>query len=104
VYRPHIPLLTALVEVSYSDPGIREQFELGFSDVHATIAGHLRAGQDAGVVREDIHADETAGWITWMAERGMSQLVAHADPARLDRLAESLATIVWLTVYSRPVS
>lgn len=100
IYRPHIPLLTAFVEVSYSDAAIGEQFAAGFGHVHRAIATHLRRGQDAGFVRDEIHADETAGWITWMAERGMSRLVASADPGRLDRLAESLATMVWLTVYS----
>jgi len=99
IYRPHIPLLNALVELSYSDPAVREVFQQGFEDVHGTIAAHIAKGQRAGFVRPDIFAAETAAWITWMAERGMSQLVAGADPRRLDRLAKSLATMVWLTVY-----
>jgi hypothetical protein len=35
-----------------------------------------------------------------MAERGMTQLVAAADSATRDRLAESLATMVWSTIYA----
>jgi TetR/AcrR family transcriptional regulator, ethionamide resistance regulator len=100
IYRPHIPLLDALVEVSYSDPVVRERFEAGFRDVHETIAKQLAQGQKAGFVDGGILPDQTAAWITWMAERGMSRLVVSAGPAELDRLAESLATMVWSTVYA----
>jgi AcrR family transcriptional regulator len=100
IYRPHIPLLNALVEVSYSDPTIREQFQQGFRDVHETIAEHIAHGQRDGFIRPDVLPQETAAWITWMAERGMTQLVAPADADGLDRLAESLATMVWSTVYA----
>jgi AcrR family transcriptional regulator len=101
MYRPHIPLLNALVEASYSDPSVREQFEQGFAGVHETIAEHIAQGQRRGFVRPDVLPGETAAWITWMAERGMSQLVASADATGLDRLAESLATMVWYTIYAR---
>jgi TetR/AcrR family transcriptional regulator, ethionamide resistance regulator len=102
IYRPHISLLDALVEVSYSDPVVRERFEGGFRDIHETIAKHLVDGQKAGFVKEGILPGQTAAWITWMAERGMSRLVASAGPAELDRLAASLATMVWSTVYAAP--
>jgi AcrR family transcriptional regulator len=99
IYRPHIPLLNALVEVSYSDPAIRRHFEHGFTEVHRTIADHIGRGQRAGFIRADVRPAQTAAWITWMAERGMTQLVAHADAEERDRLAESLATMVWHTLY-----
>lgn len=100
IYRPHIPLMNALVEVSRSDPAIRERFYGGFGDVQKTIAKHIADGQRAGYIRADVLPDETAAWITWMAERGMSTLVPTAGKARLDRLAQSLATIVWRTIYA----
>jgi AcrR family transcriptional regulator len=99
VYLPHIPLLNALVEVSYSDPEIRARFQQGFAGVHDTIAGHIADGQAAGFIRPELRPGETAAWITWMAERGMTQLVAPADGTAQARLAESLATIVWHTLY-----
>jgi TetR/AcrR family transcriptional regulator, ethionamide resistance regulator len=100
LYRRHIPLLNALVEVSYSVPEVRASFERGFGEVQETIARHIAEGQRAGFIRDDVLAAETAGWITWMAERGMAQLVARADDPGIDRLAESLATMVWQTVYA----
>jgi AcrR family transcriptional regulator len=102
IYRPHIPLLNALVEVSYSDSELRARFQQGFAEVTETIARHIADGQRAGFIRPDLLPAETAGWITWMAERGMSQLVAAADAAGIDRLAESLGTMVWYTVYAGP--
>lgn len=101
VYRPHIALLNALVEVSYSDAEIRARFQQGFAGVHQTIAGHIAEGQAAGFVRPDVLAGETAAWITWMAERGMTQLVAVADAPGRERLAESLAAMVWHALYDR---
>ena len=65
------------------------------------IAEHIAHGQRAGFIRPDILPQETAAWITWMAERGMTHLVASADEPGLDRLAESLATMVWSTVYAQ---
>jgi hypothetical protein len=78
---------------------VREQFELGFAGVHETIAEHIAEGQRRGFIRPEVLPNETAAWITWMAERGMTQLVASADVTALDRLAESLATMVWYTIY-----
>ena len=101
VYRPHIPLLNALVEVSYSDPDIRARFQQGFAGVHQTIAGHIAHGQAAGFIRSDLRPNETAAWITWMAERGMSQLVAPAEESARADFAESLATMVWYTLYGK---
>lgn len=101
IYRLHIPLLNALVEISYSDAAIRARFHQGFAEVHQTIGRHIAEGQRAGFVRAEVHPAQTAAWITWMAERGMSQLVANSDAAERDRLAESLATMVWHTLYGR---
>jgi TetR/AcrR family transcriptional regulator, ethionamide resistance regulator len=100
VYLPHIPLLNALVEVSYSDPDIRARFKQGFAEVHETIAVHIANGQAAGFIRSDLRPNETAAWITWMAERGMSQLVAPADELMRANLAEGLAAMVWYTLYA----
>jgi AcrR family transcriptional regulator len=47
IYRPHIPLLNALVEVSSSDSEIRDRFEQGFAEVHETIGRHIARGSVA---------------------------------------------------------
>lgn len=98
-YVPHLTLLGAMVEASSYDVRARTQFQEGFGLVTTRLAERLREGQDRGFIRASLPAEETAGWITWMAERGMSQLVADADEAGRQRLAASLAGLVWHGVY-----
>jgi AcrR family transcriptional regulator len=100
-YRPHVALMSALVEVSTYDARVKELFGGFFAEIRAAIAAHIRLEQKRGMVRDGIDADATAGWITWMAERGMNQLVPSAGAATRRKLATSLATIVWYGVYER---
>lgn len=98
-YRPHVALMNALVEVSTYDARVKELFGGFFAELRMAIAQHIRLEQKAGMVRKGIDADAAAGWITWMAERGMNQLVPQADAATRRKLATSMATIVWHGVY-----
>jgi len=102
VYRPHVALIEAMFEAATYDARAKEHFRGGFESVKAAIAEHLRTGQREGYIRADIHPVETAGWLTWMGERGMTQLVPGADEATIQRLAESLAAIVWNSIYAHP--
>jgi AcrR family transcriptional regulator len=106
-YLPHTLLMDAVVEVSTYDAGVGERFRAGYSAAAKAAARHIRAGQAAGYVRLDLHPDETAAWLTWMAERGMTQLVQGAGRARLNRLQDTFTSILWYTLYDgqgRPAS
>jgi AcrR family transcriptional regulator len=61
---------------------------------------NIERGQRAGFIRPDVLPEETAAWITWMAERGMAQLVYSANARGRDRLAQSLANLVWQALYA----
>jgi AcrR family transcriptional regulator len=98
-YLPHTQLMSAVQEVSTYDKRAREHFGAAYARAQRAIAQHIRAGQKAGSVRAELHPDETAGWLTWMVERGMSQLGPGADRAGLTRLQESLTAIIWHTLY-----
>lgn len=98
-YLPHTRLMTALLEVATYDARVRDHFEAGFAAARRAAAAHIRAGQKAGFVRPQLQPEETAGWLTWMAERGMTQLAGRAGRARLRRLEESLTDILWFTLY-----
>ena len=98
-YRPHVALMNALVEASTYDARVKELFQGFFAELRTAIADHIRLEQNLGMVRHGIDADAAAGWITWMAERGMNQLVPSADAATRRKLATSMATIVWHGVY-----
>jgi hypothetical protein len=98
-YVPHTHLMNAVLEVSTYDSRVREQFNAAYADATRAAARHIQEGQKAGFIRRDLHPDEAAGWLTWMAERGMTQLVQHAGKARLARLEDAFTAILWYSLY-----
>lgn len=98
---PHVPLMRALAELAAYDPRVREQFEAGWAAAVQGIHDHIVAGQKAGFVRKECDPVYTAGWLTWMAERGMSQVAATAPEQDLGRVVKSISAIVWRTLYDR---
>lgn len=99
VYAPHVALLNAMNEVAAYDERVREQYSFGFTEVRRAVAQSIRDGQTRGYVRADVLPDETAGWVTWMGERGMSRLSAPEGEAAVARLITSLAALVWHGVF-----
>lgn len=98
-YLPHTQLLSAVLEVSTYDKRARDHFGEVYALAQRGLAQHIRTGQQAGSVRPELHPEETAGWLTWMVERGIVQLTRDAGPAQLQRLHESLVAIIWRTLY-----
>lgn len=98
-YLPHVGLLGAMVEASAYDSRVREKYLAVFNTVRHTLAERIEEGQRGGYLRQDLPARETAGWLTWMAERGMTQMVGPARDEERLKLAESLAKVVWFSVY-----
>jgi AcrR family transcriptional regulator len=98
-YLPHTRLMNAVLEVSTYDNRVKKRVDSAYAEARRGAAKHIRSGQKAGFVRPDLHPDATAGWLTWMAERGMTQLVQHAGRARLARLEEAFTAILWYSLY-----
>jgi AcrR family transcriptional regulator len=98
-YLPHTRLMNAVIEVTTYDRRVRDRFNAAYAEAQRAAAQHIEAGQKAGFIRRDLHADEAAGWLTWMAERGMTQLVQHAGKPRLKRLEDTFTSILWYTLY-----
>lgn len=98
-YLPHTRLMNAVLEAATYDRKVARMFEAGYAQAQRAAADHIRAGQRAGFIRPDLHADEAAGWFTWMAERGMTRMVQHAGKARLRRLEDTFTAILWYSLY-----
>jgi AcrR family transcriptional regulator len=98
-YLPHTRLMNAVLEVATYDARVRARFNAAYAEAQQAAAQHIRAGQRAGFIRPDLHPDEAAGWLTWMAERGMTQLVQRAGKAKLARLEDAFTSILWYTLY-----
>ena len=60
----------------------------GWAAAQRGVSDHIRAGQVDGTIARDIHPDHTAAWLTWMAERGMGQIVV-AEPGQRDEISAS---------------
>ena len=100
-YRQHVAVMRALGELASYDPEVAG-FWFGrinsFIDLSAT---HVQKWQHAGVVREDLDPVETTAALTWMVERAITQHVLYPrDPLATDpRLAESLAQVIWRSLF-----
>ncbi len=98
-YRPHALLMAAVVDASGYDPAVRAAVAEMMRGNTAGLRKHIREGQRAGSVDPDLRPAETASWLTWMAERGLHQLIRGASDPEVDRLVEAYTDIVWKTLY-----
>ena len=98
-YRSHRAVFRAVVDTAAYDAGVRHQFGALVRGLISELAGHIRQGQDRGYVKQGLDPDRAAAWLTWMAERGLHQLVADAPEEESERLVGTLTEIVWNTLY-----
>jgi AcrR family transcriptional regulator len=102
-WQPHVPIINALAEAAAYTPEVDEAFRAGWATVEARIAEHIRDGQEVGRIRSTISPDDTAGWLVWMLERGMSQLIGREqNEQRSARLIDAAAEILYTVVYADP--
>jgi AcrR family transcriptional regulator len=100
VYRPHTTLMAAMYDAAAYDQAVRELVGAMMDRNIAGLRKHIRAGQRGGFIDPSLPPQETAAWLTWMAERGLHQLVRYAGDAELDRLIDAYTGIVWNTLYA----
>jgi AcrR family transcriptional regulator len=99
-YRPHTTLMAATYDAAAYDASVRELVESMMATNVATLRKHIKVGQKAGFVDPSLPAEQTAQWLTWMAERGLHQLVRRASDAELDGLVDAYTAIIWNTLYA----
>lgn len=99
-YRPHTTVMAAMYDAAAYDAGVRALVETMMAGNIAGLRKHIRAGQREGFIDPEVPAQQTAQWLTWMAERGLHQLVRTAGDAELERLIDAYTAIVWNTLYA----
>lgn len=99
IYRPHTVLMAAVYDAAAYDAGVRDLVTAMMDENAAGLRTHIRRGQREGFVDPALPAPQTAAWLTWMAERGLHQLVRTATDAEVERLVDAYARIVWNTLY-----
>jgi TetR/AcrR family transcriptional regulator, ethionamide resistance regulator len=99
-YRPHVVLMAEMYDAAVYDEAVREEVEQMQKRNTIGLRNHLRKGQEEGFVALDLDPEETAAWLTWMAERGLHRRVRHADDAALPMIVDTYTRIVWNSVYA----
>jgi TetR/AcrR family transcriptional regulator, ethionamide resistance regulator len=99
-YRPHTTLMAAMYDAAAYDPEVRALVTAMMNKNIAGLRAHIRAGQKSGSIDPDLLPDQTARWLTWMAERGLHQLVRTASDAELERLVDAFTSVIWNTLYA----
>jgi AcrR family transcriptional regulator len=99
-YRPHTNLMAAAFDAAAYDPAVREAAMGLMTHNAAGLRKHIKAGQRDGFVDATLPAAEVAQWLTWMAERGLHQLVRGANDATVEALIDAYTAIVWNTLYA----
>jgi AcrR family transcriptional regulator len=98
-YRRHQMVLRAITEAAGYDAGIRELHQALVERAATGLAGHIKSAQKAGSAARELDAARTAAWLVWMLERGLYQMVAPAGETEVERLLDSMTTLVWRTLY-----
>jgi AcrR family transcriptional regulator len=99
-YRPHTSLMAAAFDAAAYHSAVRDCVMALIGHNSAGLRKHIRTGQREGFVDPSLAANEVALWLTWMAERGLHQLVRGADDATFAKLLDGYTSIVWNTLYA----
>jgi TetR/AcrR family transcriptional regulator, ethionamide resistance regulator len=99
-YQPHRTLMAAVYDQALHNPAIREEVDALIEENTAQLAKHIRRGQREGFVDDGLLPNETAAWLTWMAERTQHALEPGASGKNLDRHIGTYTEIVWSTLYA----
>jgi len=101
-YRPHTTLMAAMYDAAAYDQAVRDLVGRMMSRNIAGLRKHIKSGQREEFIDPSLPAEQTAAWMTWMAERGLHQLVRSAGDAETERLIDAYTAIVWNTLYAPP--
>src|SRR5262245_12257999 len=101
-YRAHSILMAAIVDTSTYDEDVRAELHKLIVGGQVELAQQIRAGQKMGTVRKELDPERTAGWLAWMVEHGLHELVREADDAEARSLGKALSRILWNAIYPEP--
>lgn len=97
-FRKHQQILWAIAEVAYYTPEIDDIYR-GLNDRNSAYCQQfLEREQAAGRLRQ-MDSEETAQVLTWMVERSCVQMLREPPGIADDRLANTLAEVIWATIH-----
>jgi AcrR family transcriptional regulator len=99
----HIMVARAMHACVVTDPNARGSVDALKRESFSELRAAIEAAQRAGSVDGGLDPVAIADWLGCLLERGVDQLVQDVRPTHLRKIAESLTTIVWNTLYGPKV-
>jgi AcrR family transcriptional regulator len=99
-YHPHGALMAATFDAAAYDPSVRGLTSAMMDANTAALRKHIKVGQKAGFIDPELHPEQTAQWLTWMAERALHVILRDLPPAALQPHIDAYTAIVWNTLYA----
>jgi TetR/AcrR family transcriptional regulator, ethionamide resistance regulator len=99
-YRPHLVLMAEMYDAAVYDDAVRDEVDQMMKRNIIGLRNHLRDGRQKGYVAAELDPEETAAWLTWMAERGLHRRVRYATDEALGGIVDTYTRIVWNSVYA----
>jgi len=99
IHAPHAVLLRAVSETISHDERVRTEFMDYMRNGAKGVQDYIRAGQKAGVLRADLDPNIAGDWLTWMFERGLSQLSFHNADADPERMLIAAVDVLWKALH-----
>ena len=97
-YRARATVMTAILDEATRDGALRADIDAAIAGAIAAFSGAIERGQREGWIDPELLPRETAAWLVWLLERGLTQVIGSADDARVDALAATLAQMLWRTL------
>jgi TetR/AcrR family transcriptional regulator, ethionamide resistance regulator len=95
----HIMVARAMHACVVTDAHARRSVDALKRQTIGELQTAIAAAQRSGSVDSALDSAAIAGWLGWMLERGVDQLVQDPRSAHLRKVADSLTTLVWNTLY-----
>lgn len=102
LYARHRGIVAAVIEASATDPTVKAWFDQSQDGAIGALEQHIRHRQGEGVIRPSLIPRETAGWIVWMIERGLYEMLDVGSTAHTSRLLRALTDLVYCALYANP--
>lgn len=99
-YREHAEVMAAMAEAAAYDQAVRAQFQRLLTVGHRELTEHVRARQAEGAACRDLDPPTVVSYLVSMVERVLYQHVRRCPPDELPRHVDTLATVVWRTLYA----
>jgi len=103
-YREHRRVLDALGEVAGYDPDVAAFWRDRKRRFDEVVRDRLDAERRAGTADPAMDVPTTAQVLIWMVERTIAGHCRHDEGPGDERVARTLARVIWLTVYGMPPS